>query len=125
MIQTAGRNRDTARGLLANGRHLGVLDPPFEWVAVIAFYSAVHYVNAYIWEVTGTNLYHPARRAYVAAHPPLSGFLPQYLQLEDHARKARYTPGYQLREQDARVLTTANINDIERVVCRELGIPRP
>ena len=124
-VETAGRNRDIARALLAGTWHTGLQASPFGWVAVVAFYSAVHYVNAYIWEIEGTILYHPPRRAYITAHPPLSGFLQGYLQLEAHARDARYTPGYVLGQQDAQVLVDTNLMRIEAIVCNALGVTPP
>jgi hypothetical protein len=54
-LETAERNRDLARLLLAPSMAAslsthGFRQPPYEWVAVIVFYAAVHYVNAYLWE---------------------------------------------------------------------------
>ncbi len=45
-LWTAERNSDLATELLAT--HMQT--PPFDWAVVIAFYAAVHYVNAYLWE---------------------------------------------------------------------------
>ena len=45
-LETAARNRDLARALIGYGPGMELHSPPFEWVAVVAFYAAVHYVNA-------------------------------------------------------------------------------
>lgn len=46
-LRVAQRNRDLARALLSRNR---LAPEPWEWVAVIHFYAAVRYVNAYLWE---------------------------------------------------------------------------
>lgn len=124
-IETAGHHRDSARALLAVVPQLGLPHPPYEWVAVMAFYAAVHYLNAYIWEQEGKNLYHPDRKKYVNAHQPLAGIRAEYAQLADEGWKARYTPGYRLQRQAAEDLVTHDIAAIEATVCKLLGISPP
>jgi hypothetical protein len=46
-LAAADRNRDFARDV-ANA--FAGVQPSSEWAAVIAFYAALHYINAFIWE---------------------------------------------------------------------------
>ena len=124
-IEAAGRNREIAWQLFSNSRQPGLTVRPFEWVAVVTFYSAVHYANAYIWELHGRKVRHPQRRQFIAAHPPLMGHLADYVQVEAHAWAARYTPGHRLSAQDARELLTQNLALFQTTICRELGIIPP
>jgi len=49
-LDLAERNRDLARALLDPAIASNLQPAPHEWIAVIAFYAAVHYVSAYLWE---------------------------------------------------------------------------
>jgi hypothetical protein len=124
-IETAGRNRDIAWEILRNSRSAGLQPPPFEWVAVVAFCSAVHYANAYIWEVHGQAFRHSKRRQFIAMNTPLASFLTEHIQMEDHAYFARYTPGHRLYAQDARDLLGLNLAKIEATVRNALDITPP
>lgn len=47
-LATASQNRDFA-AILVNT--YDDAPPSLNWAAVAAFYAAVHYVNAYLWEI--------------------------------------------------------------------------
>ena len=49
-LATAQHNHDFARALLEPAVARVFSSPPLEWAVVVAFYAAVHYVNAYLWE---------------------------------------------------------------------------
>jgi len=125
-IETAGRNRDLARELRSLASSLRTQPPPFEWIAVIAFYSAVHYVNALLWEQHGiAPANHTQRGGHIATLSPLTRARLEYRQVNSHAWNARYVSGYRLSETQTRDLLDANLVQVEAVVCRALGITPP
>jgi hypothetical protein len=122
-IETAFRNRDLSRLLLQQGAQLGLQPPPFEWVTVVAFYAAVHYVNAFLWEQLGIMpSSHTERTGYVASVSPLTSCRIEYRQLNHHGWSARYAPGFRVQEQQARALLDGNLAHVEGIVCASLGI---
>lgn len=65
--------------------------PAIEWTVVIAFYSAVHYVNAYIWETLGREpANHGQRKAIVFADRRLERIAPTYADLQAQSMLIRY-----------------------------------
>ena len=89
----------------------------------MAFYSAVHYVNAILWEWRdlrpGT---HTERTWYIENHSPLSAFKLDYRQLNSHGWHARYARGYRLQQERAQALVDVNLAQIAATVCSALGI---
>ena len=121
-LETAARNRDLARALISHGPGMGLHTPPFEWVAVVAFYSAVHYVNALLWEWRSIKpATHTERNWYVDNHPPPAAFSLDYRVLNSHGRNARYAPGYRLQQPQAIALTNVHLAQVETTVCSALG----
>ena len=122
-LETAARNRDLARALISHGPGMGMNTPPYEWVAVVAFYSAVHYVNALLWEWRSIKPdTHTERTWYVGNHAPLSGFSLDYRLLNSHGWNARYAPGYRLQQSQVAVLVNVHLDQIEATVCSALGV---
>jgi hypothetical protein len=79
-------------------------DQPVEllWCVVVAFYSAVHYVNAYLWEkyhFSPPN--HAAREQRIYADPTLARIAVSYDTLKDWGMQARYDPVAQITDADA------------------------
>ncbi len=68
-----------------------------DWSATCLFYSAVHYVNAYL-KKSGTPIPRrhrgdsggPGRTNIVQSDPQLSAIYPEYRHLDDESRDARY-----------------------------------
>jgi len=122
-LRIAQRNRELARSLLAQSE----LEPePWEWVAVILFYAAVHYVNAYLWEryhVAPTN--HDQRTHGVRYDSALSVCSSSYDILKAHGFHARYNEGFTLSELDARSLLNSELRAVEATVMQALGQPIP
>jgi hypothetical protein len=108
-LRTAERNRSLATELLSTQMQT----PPFDWAVVIAFYAAVHYVNAYLWE--RDNRYDPGnhknRGAKVRTLPDLRPIRRQYRLLNGLAYDVRYVETYRLN------LTTARsaLNDLRAI----------
>ena len=124
-LAAARRNRDLARALI--DPTLASLRPaPWEWVAVIAFYAAVHFINAYLWETARREpSSHPDRLARVRREGPLRQCRRRYLGLQVAAQDARYEPTFALSEQEARVLVEDYLRYVEATVMAALGLPAP
>ncbi|MBA2446594.1 MAG: hypothetical protein H0V51_01065 [Chloroflexi bacterium] len=120
-LETAARNRDIA-ALVAQSSSLDVQPPPFEWAVVVAFYSAVHYVNAYLWE---KQRYEPpdhgARRNAVLRIAELRVADSAYANLRDLAHRARYRPRFRLPRADAEHVLRADLPLVERTVLGALN----
>ena len=100
-----------------------IVPPPYEWAAVMAFYSAVHYVNAALWEMKGIDPGgHQNRSGLLAAEPKLRACASEYRQLEDHGAKARYNPRYRLQEHQARELVGVALSTVAVTVRAARGV---
>jgi hypothetical protein len=122
-LRVARRNRDLARALLAQSD----LEPePWEWVAVILFYGAVHYVNAYLWEryhVQPAN--HDERTYGVHRDSAINPCQAEYDRLKDKGFHARYMEWFSFSKQDAQALLEVEFRAVESVVMQALGQPVP
>jgi hypothetical protein len=122
-LRVAQRNRDLARALLAQSE----IEPePWEWVAVILFYSAVHYVNAYLWEryyFAPTN--HEQRSHGVHNDTALSICSSGYETLKGWGFHARYNEGFAVSEAAARLLLNGDLRAVEATVMQAPGQPIP
>jgi hypothetical protein len=122
-IQTAERNRAVAHAHL-DIQAQSVQPPAFEWAAVIAFYSAVHYVNGYLWEVRRyAPPDHQSRNILVNGDPVLQACRNAYDELMDSGYRSRYTPGFRLLERHARELVDVDLEAVRRTVREALGLP--
>lgn len=116
-LDTAERNRDVAQALLIPGGSSGLATPPYEWVAVIAFYAAVHFVNAYLWErhrVVPRD--HIERGLYIRNDPILRRCANAYGRLLDTSFKARHVRRHQVSASWADRLITIDLANVESVV---------
>jgi len=99
---------------------------PWEWVAVIAFYAAVHYVNAYLWEdrrlKPGS---HGERRTAVQSDPRTSSCRASYRDLQDAGYRARYVETFTLSHQRAHALLDVHLRRVETTVMQAMGQPVP
>src|SRR5581483_12494085 len=100
--------------------------PPYEWAAVAAFYAAVHYVNAFIWERLGQAPQdHHARRNFIARTVPLNRVLGDYDPLAASAWHARYTATFQPTPAQIRQAVYVRVDAIRTVVYQALGVSPP
>jgi hypothetical protein len=113
-LETADRNRSIAREVLKLEQPQ---PPPYEWVAVVAFYAAVHYVNAYLWE---RQRFEPAdheeRQQAVNFVVALAPTLGAYSRLRRIAYEARYLPGYRIHRGAARSLLEGDLAFLRNTV---------
>ncbi len=118
----ARRNSQVALALLNQPATSGVSPPPFEWATVVAFYAAVHYVNAFLWEkLRHEPRDHSARLQMVTM--ALRSIYSAYHKLADLGWRARYVPEFQLSGADARSAIEGDLAQIEREVLAALGNP--
>lgn len=92
-LNTANENRGLAREMVR-----GVTTPAARErrAVVIAFYAAVHYVNAYLWETASiAPQNHGDRRTKMQQDALLGPLVFRYRSLVLYAFDARYTPNYQ------------------------------
>ncbi|MGI8687437.1 MAG: HEPN domain-containing protein [Thermomicrobiales bacterium] len=111
-LRMADRNRDLASILVA----AELSAPPYSWAVVVAFYAAMHYVNAYLWEkirIEPRN--HDERSDWLAKIAALKSVDGQYGRLRSLAFSARYDPFYQINRPTAES-ALLDIADIERAV---------
>jgi hypothetical protein len=124
-LRIAERNRDLARALLSPALS-GLRPSPWEWVAVMAFYAAVHGVNAYLWE---TRRYAPSthgdRSMQVQYDLRINRCRQGYIRLSFVGYHARYTETYGITEQYARTLLEVHFRRVEATVMQALGQPVP
>ena len=81
-LSAAAHNKQLARNLLAS------LEP--EWAAVLAFYSALHQVDAYFAQIALHPLNHEMRKSYIQRTGQLRQIYADYRTLESRSRDARY-----------------------------------
>lgn len=87
----------------------------------MAFYSAVHYVSAYLWERHREVIEeHPRRAARVRTEPILRRCSLQHGRLSNAGWNARYTRGFQVSRQDAERLVNIDLANVESVVMAAL-----
>jgi hypothetical protein len=104
----------------------GLRPTPWEWVAVVAFYAAVHYVNAYLWEVRQIKpANHGHRGAEIRADARMASCRVSYWTLQDAGYRARYVETYALAEQRARSIVDVDLRLVEATVMQALGQPIP
>ncbi|HYI15020.1 MAG TPA: hypothetical protein VEX37_06495 [Thermomicrobiales bacterium] len=119
-------NEHTRDFLVAARRHLTAAtflrsladDEPTvrEWVGVIAFYSAVHFINAYLWErqqIEPAN--HAERSRFVLFVREFRPIQDAYRSLRDIAYACRYSPQYRLTLDDVDICLT-NLRAVEQLV---------
>ena len=125
-LATAERNRAIATLLIDPVATVSVQPAPSEWVAVLAFYSAVHLVNGLLWErLRYERVDHSDRQCMVGRLVALRPIRWAYVQLRRRAFDARYKPAYRLAAGDAEKLLSVHLASVEREVYAALGLPLP
>ncbi|TVR71579.1 MAG: hypothetical protein EA415_11105 [Sphaerobacteraceae bacterium] len=110
-LKLADENRDLANRLINDDV------PPLRWISVIAFYSAVHYIGAYVWAHDRREISnHEERDVEVHRDLELRRIAPYYLRLFDHGFKARYKAYYKERPESVAELLNVDLAAIEKCV---------
>ncbi len=117
-LTLADRNRDLANEMM----RLSFATPSYGWITVIAFYAAVHYVNAYLYEkhnqyvVTRQTGGHTDRNDKIRTLPDLQQAYGAYIRLSRASHDARYTPARALMSRTAAENAIQDMEDIEQIV---------
>jgi len=117
-LSKADANRDLAGELIASS----LRSSPYDWGIVIAFYAAVHYVNAYLWQ--NDNRYEPKdhrdRSGKINTQPTLYRVRSQYRRLNGLRFRARYRETAHFNQTAAQG-ALADLRDIEAQIRPSLG----
>ena len=120
-LQTAARNRNIANALIDPSSSI-VVQPPLDWAVVAAFYAAVHYVNAYLWERQRYEPHtHEARENAVARAVEVRAAYDAYARLRGLAYRARYVPLFQISRPNAQG-ALVDLDRVEKTVLAALQV---
>jgi hypothetical protein len=117
-LSTAEENRSLANALIA-GRALHPASS--RGAAVVAFYAAVLYVNAYLWErleIEPAN--HFERERFIRSVSDLRSFASHYTRLQAISLSARCTPGARISPDEAQLLIEISLEAIRVTIIRAL-----
>ena len=121
-LRIAEANRDLALTLLHPSA--GSVRPRrWEWVGVVAFYAAVHYVSAYLWERRQfAPSSHAERGRLFLSDSILYPLRRRYRVLQVYGYEARYEVDFAATEANARELIDNDLRAVEAAVLRALGM---
>lgn len=120
-LATADRNRAVAERLIAETDAESI---SCEWATVVAFYAAVHLVNAFLWERRSLEpLNHEERSRFVFTIAELRPIAQVYQRLSANGYHARYTPRYRISPQRARQFINTDLAAIESTIVAALNQP--
>lgn len=91
------------------------------WGIVVAFYAAMHYVNAYLWErrrIEPAN--HRERESFVVAVSILRPVSNDYLRLFAASYLSRYEPRYRIPSEHERDVLLMNLAAVRVAVLNAL-----
>ena len=92
------------------------------WAGVAAFYAAMHYINAYLWETARLEpANHLDRETVIGNWPTLAPLSRAFRTLFTYSIDIRYSPLFQLRPEDLRRMAGRDLARIARTVERELS----
>ena len=97
--------------------------PVGDWAVVAAFYAALHYVNAFLFETTGEAPEMHPRRRQAMDRTQIARAKREYWALEDRAWQVRYTPDYVLGATDLATAVQKDLETVRRVVRAALKLP--
>ena len=124
-LLAAEENREHCLSLLDRAA-AGVRPRRWEWTGVVAFYSAVHYVNAYLWEARRFSpRSHQERSDAFHVEAALRQARSGYWYLRDFSYEVRYQPRVSATEVIARDLVDIDLRVVEAAVRRGLGLAIP
>lgn len=113
-LATARANRTYALTIL---HAENTLPAAMNWAAVATFYSAMHLVNGYLWEVARLEpRSHLDREMIILRWPDLASHSEAYRHLLDYSVRARYTPGYQIHQSDLVLMLNRHLATIARAI---------
>jgi hypothetical protein len=122
LAQRNQRFADRLRFADSNAEHSSLgQSPEILWSVVISFYSAVHYINAYLWEIDRfAPKTHAERTPRVSQDQELTTIAANYKVLSVWGFQARYDPRAHISADDAQQAID-ELHAIAELVRRELG----
>ncbi len=97
MKPRTAQHRAKAEANAALARRLATEEPPCDWAVVVAFYAAVHYVGALLWERSEYEPHdHGERGRAINRMQELQQIEAVYFRLYDVGKKVRYLPGMKI-----------------------------
>jgi hypothetical protein len=117
-LRLADKNQQDARLMLT-------IEPPVpRWIAVAAFYSSVHYIGAFLWEIVRIRVgSHVHREKLIGRYPHLKPISAHYKRLYDYGWKARYTTVFRPTTSELTDLLDIDLLGVEHCVKRHLPTP--
>ena len=113
-LATARANRGYALAIEQDAESSPV---SLNWAAVATFYSALHFVNGYLWETARlAPANHHERERIIARWPDLAPHSQSFRLLLDYSVRTRYTPGYHIHRSDLSVLLNRHLANIARAI---------
>jgi hypothetical protein len=110
-LDLAVEHRELARRLLT------LDDPPLRWVPIIAFESAVHFIQAAVWERYRVRITsHPQRQREIDSNQSLLAIAENYRRLYDISQRLHQHPAYRVERIDFSELLDVDLASIERQV---------
>ena len=117
-LDIAEQNLAFARTLLGES---GSQTVELRWGIVVAFYAAMHFVNAYLWELARLEpLNHRDRREVIGRWTSLGPMYAAYSTLFDFSIRARYEPGFSARRSDLVSMLDRHLARVMATIEREL-----
>ena len=121
-LATAERNRQLAQALTQPSAASLVHPLPLEWAVVVAFYAAVHYVNAYLWEWRHYEpRNHNDRENAISRAVALRAAATAYRRLRSLAHYARYTPLFQPGRPTSEAAVRTHVEQVAETVRQALS----
>lgn len=113
-LAQAEANKVLARKMISP--NCGIDPLPLEWAAVVASYSAIHYVNAALLSKGVVVSDHKTRQGAMAKIKELSPAIQSYGTAFNYGFRARYTPGWRLTLPVIRGVLDVDIQEVEAIV---------
>ncbi len=122
-LARADHHREVARALIGPHGLSISRTPPLDWAAVAAFYAAVHFVNAYLWEKLQQDPGdHQTRTAAIARLADLRAIQAPYAYLTGLGYQARYARRFQVARSDVERAVFTNLEQVRGTVLQALGL---
>lgn len=92
------------------------------WAGVAAFYAAVHYINAYLWEIARLEpAHHLDRETLIGNWPILSPASQPFRRLFTYSIDIRYAPQFQITRDDLRRMIGRDLARIAHTIEQQLS----
>ena len=123
-LDVADQNRALVELLLNSSSTSPLSLAALRWAGVVALYSAVHHLNAYLWERHRLEPQtHPERTDQVKKQSGLRGVYFQYRRLNDLGWRSRYNASFQPHHLRVEAAVRTDLDAGRTAVHTALGLP--